>query len=120
MGVFSQRLSAANGNALPVIEALTIASAGMLTALQSAGAAARVIATPQTPPVQPAATPRVSPSTGSAGVSTDTLSAFTSLLEAPKAIDKGIVREAPVPDPNTTPVIPPPGSPGGDPNVQPK
>lgn len=82
MGVFSQRLSAANGNALPVIEALTIASAGMLTALQSAGAAARVIATPQTPPVQPAATPRVSPSTGSAGVSTDTLSAFTSLLEA--------------------------------------
>ena len=69
-------------NALPVIEALTIASAGMLTALQSAGAAARVIATPQTPSVQPAGTPRVAPSTGSAGVSTDTLSAFTSLLEA--------------------------------------
>jgi hypothetical protein len=42
------------------------------------------------------------------------------VLEAPKALDQGIVREAPVPEPNTTPVIPPPGSPGGDPNPQPK
>jgi hypothetical protein len=42
------------------------------------------------------------------------------VLEAPKALDNGIVREAPVPDPGTTPVIPPPGSPGGDPSVKPK
>lgn len=50
----------------------------------------------------------------------DELKENEGVLEAPKAMDKGIVREAPVPDPNTTPVIPPPGSPGGDPNVQPK
>lgn len=65
-----------------MIEAITIASAGMLSALNSAGAAARVIATSQTAPVQPAGTPRVSTATGAAGVSSDTLSAFTSLLEA--------------------------------------
>lgn len=42
------------------------------------------------------------------------------VLEPPKSLDNEIVREAPVPEPNTTPVIPPPGAPGGDPNVKPK
>jgi hypothetical protein len=42
------------------------------------------------------------------------------VLEAPKSLDGEIVREAPVPNPGTTPVIPPPGSPGGDPSVKPK
>jgi hypothetical protein len=65
-----------------VIEALTIASAGMLTALNSAGAAARVIANPKTAPAQMGVVPRVSPAAASTGVSGDTLSAFTSLLEA--------------------------------------
>jgi hypothetical protein len=42
------------------------------------------------------------------------------VLEPPKSLDNEIVRKAPVPEPNTTPVIPPPGEPGGDPKVQPK
>jgi hypothetical protein len=42
------------------------------------------------------------------------------VLEPPRDLDSKIERPAPVPDPNTTPVIPPPGSPGGDPNIQPK
>lgn len=42
------------------------------------------------------------------------------VLEPPKSLDNEIVRKAPVPEPNTTPVIPPPGAPGGDPNVKPK
>ncbi len=35
-------------------------------------------------------------------------------------MDTGIHAPAPVPEPNTTPVISPPGSPGGDPTVKPK
>ena len=36
----------------------------------------------------------------------------------PPDIDRGM--KAPTPDAGKTPVIPPPGSPGGNPNVQPK
>jgi hypothetical protein len=36
----------------------------------------------------------------------------------PPDVDPGI--KAPAPETGKTPVIPPPGSPGGDPNVQPK
>jgi len=35
-------------------------------------------------------------------------------------MDPGIVAPAPVPNPGTTPVIPPPGSPGGNPRLDPK
>ncbi|MGQ0443734.1 MAG: hypothetical protein ACT4O2_01045 [Beijerinckiaceae bacterium] len=38
----------------------------------------------------------------------------------PKKIDPGIVKPAPVPDPNSTPVIRPPGTPGGPPGPEPK
>ena len=42
------------------------------------------------------------------------------VLRPPGGVDPEIHVPAPDPDPKTTPVIPPPGSPGGDPNVQPK
>jgi len=35
-------------------------------------------------------------------------------------VDPGIQTEVPVPHPNSMPVIPPPGMPGGNPTVQPK
>jgi hypothetical protein len=35
-------------------------------------------------------------------------------------VDPGIHAPAPNPDPGTTRVIPPPGTPGGDPRVQPR
>jgi hypothetical protein len=35
-------------------------------------------------------------------------------------IDPKMAKPAPVPNPNSTPVIPPPGSPGGNPDVKPK
>ncbi len=38
----------------------------------------------------------------------------------PPRVDSGIQAPAPVPNPNTTPVIPPPGAPGGDPTVRPR
>ncbi len=42
----------------------------------------------------------------------------TSGVICPPDVDPGI--KAPTPKTSNTPVIPPPGSPGGDPNVQPK
>lgn len=42
------------------------------------------------------------------------------VVTPPRGVDPGIQAPVPNPDPHTTPVIPPPGSPGGDPNVQPK
>lgn len=38
----------------------------------------------------------------------------------PKQIDPEIVKPAPVPNPNSTPVIPPAGTPGGPPGPEPK
>lgn len=38
----------------------------------------------------------------------------------PPAMDSGMVTRAPVPNPGTTPVIRPPGEPGGNQSVQPK
>ena len=42
------------------------------------------------------------------------------VIAPPPTGDSGIHTEAPNPDPGTTPVIPPPGTPGGDPTIQPK
>jgi hypothetical protein len=50
----------------------------------------------------------------------DTLSRSQGVVTPPANIDPGIHAPAPEPNPQTTPVIPPPGTPGGDPNVQPK
>ena len=38
----------------------------------------------------------------------------------PPNVDPGIKAPAPAPETDKMPVIPPPGSPGGDPNVKPK
>lgn len=62
------------------------------------------------PPPLPMDTPNAAPSLPKGGV-----------LTPPNAdMDKGIHAPAPVPEPGTTPVIPPPGSPGGDPTIKPK
>lgn len=42
------------------------------------------------------------------------------VVRPPAGIDPGIGAPAPMPNPRTTPVIPPPGTPGGDPRVQPR
>jgi len=48
----------------------------------------------------------------------DKLARSDGILCPPSGMDPEI--RAPTPDTGTTPVIPPPGSPGGDPNVRPK
>lgn len=42
------------------------------------------------------------------------------VIKPPSNIDPEITAKPPVPNPGTTRVIPPPGSPGGNPNIEPK
>jgi hypothetical protein len=42
------------------------------------------------------------------------------VIRPPAGVDPGIRAPAPNPNPGTTPVIPPPGTPGGDPRVEPR
>lgn len=42
------------------------------------------------------------------------------IIRPPTTVDPGIHQAAPVPQAGTMPVIPPPGTPGGNPNVVPK
>lgn len=43
-----------------------------------------------------------------------------SVIRPPMSVDPGIQGSVPDPTPGTTPVIPPPGTPGGDPTVIPR
>lgn len=61
--------------------------------------------------------PKTPNTTGSGGNLSDTLAQSDGVL-CPPNVDPQI--HAPTPDVGKMPVIPPPGSPGGNPNVQPK
>jgi hypothetical protein len=50
----------------------------------------------------------------------DRLDRNSGVIHPPTGVDPGIAAPVPDPHPNSTPVIPPPGTPGGDPSVQPK
>jgi hypothetical protein len=73
-----------------------------------------------TRPVPPRGT--IAPEGGAAGPQAealgDKLAKSDGVLCPPPGVDPEI--RAPTPDTGNTPVIPPPGSPGGDPNIRPK
>ena len=50
----------------------------------------------------------------------DKLDASGGVIKPESGVDPEIVKPAPVPHPNSTPVIPPPGMPGGPPGPEPK
>jgi hypothetical protein len=50
----------------------------------------------------------------------DKLDATGGVIKPAPGVDPEIVKPAPVPQPNSTPVIPPPGMPGGPPGPEPK
>ncbi len=58
--------------------------------------------------------------TGSTGTLSDKLEKSEGVIRPPETATPDITVPAPVPNPHTTPVIPPPGSPGGNQQVQPK
>jgi len=51
---------------------------------------------------------------------TEQLDRNKGVIHPPRGVDPGIAVPVPDPNPRTTPVIPPPGSSGGNPSVQPK
>ena len=113
---------------------MTIA-VGLLMAASAMGATQSNAAPPSDPKAcEPGAASRLDPpsirppgtsdpaknnprTTGSGQNLSDTLARSDGVL-CPPSVDPGI--HAPPPGGGRTPVIPPPGSPGGDPNVQPK
>jgi hypothetical protein len=57
---------------------------------------------------------------GNAGTLSDKLDKSDGVIKPPSDVDPGMAKQAPVPNPNSTPVIPPPGTPGGNQDVKPK
>ena len=108
---------------------LRAASAIFLAAGFATAAAAQTIA-PQNP-VQPQprdpnmpslqnTVPEKIDSTGSTGNLSDKLEKTEGVIRPSGNVDPGMAVRAPVPNPGTTPVITPPGEPGGNQSVQPK
>lgn len=58
--------------------------------------------------------------TGSTNTLSDKLERSDGVIRPPENASPDITVPAPVPDPNSTPVIRPPGSPGGNPQLDPK
>lgn len=58
--------------------------------------------------------------TGTTGTLSDKLERTEGVIRPSPNLDPGITVTPPVPNPGTTPIIPPPGSPGGNQSVQPK
>ena len=54
------------------------------------------------------------------GTLSEKLDQSKGVLRPPTGIDPGIQAPAPEPNPQTTPVIPPPGTPGGKSDIEPK
>ena len=57
---------------------------------------------------------------GATGTLSEKLQKTDGVITPPTNVDPGIAAKPPVSDPGTTPVIRPPGSPGGDQSVTPK
>ncbi len=117
------RASQARTERLLIQAALALALAGT--------AAAQTPIQPQQPPNMPSPQltipekiepqePSATGSTGSPAPLSDRLQATDGVIRPPTGIDPEITTRAPVPDPGTTPVIRPPGSPGGNLTVEPK
>jgi hypothetical protein len=80
------------------------------------GAMAQPAQTPVGPPTTPGPVipERIHPPAGTPP------QAGSGVIQPPGNVDPGIQATVPNPRPNSTPVIPPPGTPGGNPNVVPK
>jgi len=79
---------------------------------------------PNMPPLQQMPAEKIAPAdpsaTGSTGTLSDKLKASDGVIRPPETATPDMTVRPPVPDPGTTPVIPAPGSPGGNQSVDPK
>jgi len=117
---------------IPVLTILGVASLGAVGLTGTAGLAQTPVPQQQAPnmpvprdmPAEKVAPNPLTPSEPSATGSTESLSEKLNrtdgVIRPPSSATPDMRVPAPVPDPGTTPVIPAPGSPGGNPLVQPK
>lgn len=111
------------GNKIPLALAAVIGVFGASALAQTApGAPGSNQAIPEKDPSLPGAEPKdaVPMSSGRSGSLSDTLDASGGVIKPKPGVDPGIVQPPPVPHPNSTPVIPPPGTPGGPPGPEAK
>jgi len=73
----------------------------------------------QTPPPQ-STVPQAKEPGAAAGTLSEQLSRSGGVIRPPTEVDRKIEATPPNPGASTMPVIPPPGTPGGDPDVKPK
>ncbi|WP_074078379.1 hypothetical protein [Microvirga massiliensis] len=104
---------------------LLIAGAALAVLVASVEAAAAQTSPLSSETLQPERTgPQDPRSTGSVGRSSeplsDKLNRSGGVIRPPADIAPEMTVRPPDPDPGTTRVIPPPGSPGGDPTIEPK
>jgi len=106
----------------------------LLNSLLAAGAVAALVALPaaaQNATGGPPASERPAPTLPEAklpgssspersGTMSDDLSRSGGVIEPPPAVDQEMRQKPPSPGPQSMPVIPPPGTPGGDQTVKPK
>ncbi|QRM30579.1 hypothetical protein [Microvirga sp. VF16] len=109
----------------------TILAAGLGTAALAQNPEVLQQQAPNMPPLQKMPAEKVEPNlngaqpndpseTGSTNTLSDKLERSDGVIRPPENATPDITVPAPVPDPGTTPVIPPPGSPGGNPRLDPK
>lgn len=109
----------------------TILAAGLGTAAMAQNPEVLQQQAPNMPPLQQMPAEKVEPNTngtdtngpaetGSTNTLSDKLERSDGVIRPPENATPDITVPAPVPDPGTTPVIRPPGSPGGNPRLDPK
>jgi hypothetical protein len=100
---------------------LVVALVAGLLAVCLPGAADATAAAQIAPPSPPKQTvpERIEPGTSGSSLS-DKLNRSHGVIHPPSDVDTGIAQPPPAMPPHSTPVLPPPGSPGGNPRVEPK
>jgi hypothetical protein len=101
---------------------LSLATMGSITAAVAQNPGVLQQQAPNMPPLQQMPAEKVDPKEPSETGSTlsDKLQQSDGVIRPPQSATPDMRVPAPVPEPGTTPVIPAPGGPGGDPQVQPK
>ncbi len=108
-------------NEIPLVLAVAIGLSGGATLAQTApGAPGSDQVIPEKDQALPNSEQGAPLTSGRSGSLSDKLNSSGGVIKPKPGVDPGIVKTAPVPDPNSTPVIHPPGTPGGPPGPEAK
>jgi hypothetical protein len=101
-------------NSVKTIFVASLGAATLLSIVPCAAWAQGMAPSPASPSTIPEKDPIVT------GNLSDKLKVTNGVIQPPAGVDPQIQAQAPNPEPGSTAVIPPPGTPGNQPNVQPK